>query len=156
MREVSTIFMTPGNRADIAVRCDSVGITKMIPVAQAFNNFVPPPMEMPQDIPENAGDWVDQPEIMTINVVEPITSNTDNDDIVDNDDKGIVSGGDLEPFNVDRPCYLADLRDVDIVDDDPLSIDFACIMDRCTPQLSTPLLGIWYFTVISLHTKIVG
>lgn len=116
-RKVGTFFMTPGNRADIAVRCDSVGTTKMIPVAQGFNNFVPPPMEMPYDIPENAGDWVDQPEIMTINVVE------------NENDKG--SGEEeLEPFSVDRPCYLADLTNVEIEDEkEPLTIDFDCIPD---------------------------
>lgn len=49
-REVRTIFMTPGNRADIAVYCERVGTSKLIPVAQGFNNFVPPKMEMPDGI----------------------------------------------------------------------------------------------------------
>ena len=135
-RNVLTFFMTPGNRADIAVRCDAVGsTTKIIPVAQGFNRFVPPPMEMPEDVPKNAGDWVDQPEIMTINVVEPADSDDDyiaaaDNDIVNDDDEGIV-GVDLEPFDVDRPCYLVDLRDVDIADDDPLSINFRCNSKDC-------------------------
>ncbi|KAL7554728.1 hypothetical protein ACHAWF_018263 [Thalassiosira exigua] len=120
-RAVSAIFLSPGNRADIAVRRDSLGTTKMIPVARGSNNFVPPPMAMPEDIPENAGDLVDQPEILTINVVQ-----------ANGDDENVNESDDLEPFSVERPYYLVDLQDAPIdEEEEPFQVNFRCNPGGC-------------------------
>ena len=110
-RTVPAIILSPGNKADVAVRCSKIGQEYMNATDLAFDpkfgGFNPetqfaqdsPPKY--QDVYTSVGNFHDpelQPIVMVIDVVSaPGTKEPD---------------GDLEPFTVPTPCYLVDLREL--------------------------------------------
>ena len=100
-RTVPGIILSPGNRADVAVRCNKIGKTKVM----SFNPYAEPPQSGGGASGASRSDEVfrafsrfnAQPEIMMLDVV---SSDEDGDE-------------DLEHFDLQRPCYLVDLSQVD-------------------------------------------
>jgi len=114
-RTVPAVILSPGNKADVAVRCSEIGLEYMNTTNLAFNpdfgGFNPETqyaqsaaqedMEYP-DVPDLVGNFHDpelQPVVMVINVIALAG--------------GMMPDDDLEPFTVPTPCYLVDLRDLD-------------------------------------------
>eukprot|EP00579_Thalassiosira_antarctica_P014394 CAMPEP_0201944786 /NCGR_PEP_ID=MMETSP0903-20130614/53570_1 /ASSEMBLY_ACC=CAM_ASM_000552 /TAXON_ID=420261 /ORGANISM="Thalassiosira antarctica, Strain CCMP982" /LENGTH=745 /DNA_ID=CAMNT_0048487841 /DNA_START=56 /DNA_END=2294 /DNA_ORIENTATION=+ len=110
-RTVPAIILSPGNKADVAVRCSKVGQEYMNATDLAFDpkfgGFNPetqfaqdsPPKY--QDVYTSVGNFHDpelQPIVMVIDVVS--APGTEEPDV------------DLEPFTVPTPCYLVDLREL--------------------------------------------
>eukprot|EP00985_Skeletonema_marinoi_P018467 scaffold10312_cov141-Skeletonema_marinoi.AAC.9 len=91
-RNVNTVILSPGNRADVAVRCSEIGQENMktvgrerVPLVRGYGGFDPET----------------QPTILVVNVVDP---------------SGGSSKVELEPFDAPTPCYLVDLQDVKACD----------------------------------------
>ena len=114
-RTVPAIILSPGNKADVAVRCSKIGQEYMNTTNLAFNpdfgrfnpetqyaQSVPQEDEDYPDVPHLVGKFHDpelQPVVMVINVIALAG--------------GMKPDDDLEPFTVPTPCYLVDLRDLD-------------------------------------------
>ena len=88
-RNVTTVILSPGNRADVAVRCSKIGQENMktaghdrVPLVSGYGGFNPDT----------------QPTILVVDVVAP---------------SGQFNKFELEPFDAPTPCYLVDLQDVD-------------------------------------------
>jgi FtsP/CotA-like multicopper oxidase with cupredoxin domain len=95
-RSVPGIILSPGNRADVAVRCNKIGHTKVL----SFDPYLEPAqsgISFAQDNFRPFSNFNMQPEIMLLDVV---SSEEDTDE-------------DIEHFDLQRPCYLVDLTDVD-------------------------------------------
>jgi len=98
-RSVSTMILAPGNRADVAIRCNiDPGIYKM-PTVSRGQYFEPiSPNDLGFDVPATCGFCGTQPYVAALKVVagsgEPEP--------------------DLKPFGaeLERPCYLTDLTQV--------------------------------------------
>jgi FtsP/CotA-like multicopper oxidase with cupredoxin domain len=101
-RDVEVVILSPGNRADVAVRCLEVGREKMnmkrIPLNRRFGRFDP--------------EW--QPTFVEVDVV-PRPHNLF-DPPENSSSSSSSSSSELEVFNVPTPCYLVDLRGVDECD----------------------------------------
>ena len=95
-RQVSVVILSPGNRADIAVRCSKIGREKMntksMPLSSNYGGFNP-------DM---------QSTFLEVDVV-PMVHNLFLPDAEDNN----LTTANLEAFNVPTPCYLVDLRGID-------------------------------------------
>ena len=113
-RTVPAIILSPGNKADVAVRCSKIGQEYMNTTNLAFNpdfgrfnpetqyaQSVPQEDEDYPDVPHLVGKFHDpelQPVVMVINVIALAG--------------GMKPDDDLEPFTVPTPCYLVDLREL--------------------------------------------
>ena len=139
-RKVPDIILSPGNRADVAVRCNQVGREYMnatdlalrcTPSYGCFDPGVQPLQnEEYPDVPKFVGTFSDpelQPTIFVIDVSSP--------------------DPDLENFTAPTPCYLVDLQDVDNVDGN-FTNEYACTNPDQTsgtspedawPNVATPL-----------------
>lgn len=115
-REVPVIITSPAQRADVAVRCNTLGEEKMNSTAISMyeqENFAPgdfnysstrsSPARLDPNIPDMVGTFQDpehQPVIFLVDVV----GTSDPPDAP------------LETLNAPRPCYLVDLTDVPAVE----------------------------------------
>ena len=106
-RLVEQIILSPGNRADVAVRCFDVGMEYMNvthidlrcdPELPAPNYGCFEPLEQPEsidtDVENRVGVFMNPKEQPTILVIDVVRTP-------------------LESFTVRRPCYLVDLRNID-------------------------------------------
>jgi len=122
-RTVPAVILSPGNKADVAVRCSEIGLEYMNTTNLAFfpkfGGFNPETqyaqsaaqedMEYP-DVPDLVGNFHDpelQPVVMVINVIAV------GGGMMPDDDLEPFTDDDLEPFTVPTPCYLVDLLDLD-------------------------------------------
>eukprot|EP00984_Skeletonema_dohrnii_P027635 scaffold17263_cov147-Skeletonema_dohrnii-CCMP3373.AAC.4 len=125
-RNVTTVILSPGNRADVAVRCSEIGLENMktvgierVPLVRGYGRFDPGT----------------QPTILVVNVVKP---------------SGGSSKVELEPFDAPTPCYLVDLQDVEACDIETTFTNvYHCInrspQPRPWPRTQTPsdLCGVY-------------
>lgn len=91
-RDITTVILSPGNRADVAIKCSEIGLHNMtiagrdrIPLVGGYGSFNP----------------ATQPTIFVVDVVESSSGSSEIE---------------LEPFQVGTPCYLVDLQDIDPCD----------------------------------------
>ena len=139
-RKVPDIILSPGNRADVAVRCNQVGREYMnatdlaLRCTPSYGCFDPGVQPLQNgdypDVPKFVGTFSDpelQPTIFVIDVSSP--------------------DPDLENFTAPTPCYLVDLQDVDNVDGN-FTNEYACTNPDQTsgtspedawPNVATPL-----------------
>ena len=119
-RAVDMIILSPGNRADIAVRCTREGKENMnimgmrtdpaLPLVPGYGGFEPGA----------------QPVVFIVDVVKKA------DNLFDRALQ--QSNIELKPFSVPTPCYLVDLRDVDACD---IETTFTNVY-RCIPSPPWP------------------
>jgi len=103
-RSVEIMILAPGNRADVAIKCDmdmTPGVYKMPAVSEGrFWEYETPdsPSNPNNTVPENCGFCITQPNIAVLEVLENSSNNNE-------------SEPDIEPFGelLKRPCYLTDL-----------------------------------------------
>lgn len=134
-RDVSTVILSPGNRADVAVRCHKIGLDPMnvtgIGLAPGCGLFDPEEQYDPSSqwgtnwnvarrksnythlLPNllsrhAAGTFYDPKLMPEVLIVEVVPSSVDNNTSIDNNTNTDI----LEPLNVPTPCYLVDLRSV--------------------------------------------
>ena len=91
-RDITTVILSPGNRADVAIRCSEIGLHNMtiagrdrIPLVGGYGSFNP----------------ATQPTIFVVDVVEPSEE---------------TEMYELTPFKAPTPCYLVDLQHIDPCD----------------------------------------
>ena len=119
-RAVPGIILSPGNRADVAVRCKETGLKKVV----SFDPFREPPasagISMKKDEPPFAprfSRFNPQPEILLLDVVDSEVLSVSEED----------ADEDLEHLDIQRPCYLVDLTNVDSSEiQNNFTIRYAC------------------------------
>jgi hypothetical protein len=97
-RNVTKIILSPGNRADVAVRCQNVGSKQV--ESFWFNGYFNAATTSPTHL-------------MQIQIIESATASNP---------QPISS---LSDSTMRRPCYLADLRNENLATDDTFNITFA-------------------------------
>ena len=140
-RAVDQIIMSPGNRADVAVRCSDVGLEYMnttfidlrcTPESPMPNYGCFEPLDqygaesINTTVEQRVGVFMDPKEQPPVLVIDVVPTPPDED---------------LEPFTVIRPCYLVDLQDAEI--DGHFENEYGCLNPNQTdgegwPDEATP------------------
>mmetsp|Transcript_5822 Transcript_5822/g.12798 ORF Transcript_5822/g.12798 Transcript_5822/m.12798 type:complete len:640 (+) Transcript_5822:96-2015(+) len=124
-RDVEAVILSPGNRADIAIRCYELGQEYMnstnIDLDTRFDpsdQYITESQDDPS-VEEIVGTYLDPESQPTVLVVDVIPNQDDQD-------------GDIDPFIAPTPCYLVDLTRVDESEiDTHFTVQYRCIDDFC-------------------------